>query len=256
MAETVVVNQLGKRFRRFHKDRPYTLQEAFTRGFTGVTPIDWFWALREVSFTVKQGRMLGIIGFNGAGKSTLLRLIGGVGRPDEGGVEVNGRIGGLLELGAGFHPDLSGKENVFINGVISGLTRQEVRQRYESIISFAELESAIDEPLRTYSTGMRMRLGFSIAVHTDPEILLIDEVLAVGDIGFQRKCFNRINDFLARGCTIIIVSHNTDHITGLCDEAIWLHSGCIKARGDPNNVVNNFVSAMNNGREQTNMKVS
>ena len=181
MRGTVVVQGLGKQFRRYHRDRPVTLKEAVVRGLRQMKPVEQFWALRELSCSVAAGRTLGVIGNNGAGKSTLLRLIGGVGRPDEGSVQVHGRIGALLDLGVGFHPDLTGRENVFVSGVIAGLTRHEVTQRFDSIVAFAELQQSIDSPLRTYSSGMQMRLAFAVAIHTEPEILLIDEVLAVGE---------------------------------------------------------------------------
>ena len=186
--------------------------------------------------------MVGVIGRNGAGKSTLLRLLGGVGRPDEGSVKVRGRVGALLNLGAGFHPDLTGRENVFISGVIGGLTRREVRQRFESIVAFSELEDYVDSPLRTYSTGMQMRLAFSIAIHAQPEILLIDEVLAVGDLSFQRKCIDRIAHLKSEGCAIILVSHDTTMIEELCDEALWLRSGKLVAHGPAARVVAGYVA--------------
>jgi lipopolysaccharide transport system ATP-binding protein len=234
---------LGKRFRRYHKDRPFTLQEAVVTGFGRLHPVDWFWALREISFSVPRGEVLGVIGANGAGKSTLLGLIGGIGRPEEGRLEVNGRVGGLLELGAGFHPDLTGRENLIVNGIICGLTRREVDQRFAEIVAFAELEEAIDDPLRTYSTGMRMRLGFSIAVHTEPEILLVDEILAVGDIAFQQKCLERIRQYQMRGSTILIVSHNTTQVRNFCDRVIWLQAGRIQACDGPGLVVNEYELA-------------
>ncbi len=184
------------------------------------------------------------MGPNGAGKSTLLRLIGGVGRPDEGQVTVQGRIGALLDLGAGFHPDLTGRENVFVNGVIAGLTRHEVAQRFDAIVDFAELGAFIDNPLRTYSTGMQMRLGFAVAVHIDPEILLIDEILAVGDLAFQRKCLDRIAQFKDEGCTIILVSHDANSIQQLCDEALWLRRGKLVAYGPADVVAGQYVEEM------------
>ncbi|MGH7833996.1 MAG: ABC transporter ATP-binding protein, partial [Candidatus Binatia bacterium] len=174
----VIVRGLGKQYRRYQHNQPWTLQEVFQYGLRKKRP-EYFWALRDVSFSIYPGQMLGIIGGNGAGKSTLLRLIGGVGRPDEGSVQTDGRIGALLDLGAGFHPDLTGRENVFVSGVIAGLTRREVSDRFDSIVAFAELREFIDSPLRIYSSGMQMRLAFAIATHTAPDILLIDEVLAV-----------------------------------------------------------------------------
>ena len=225
----IVVEDLGKRFRRYPADRPRTLKETVVRGLRRTRPVDDFWALRDISFSVAPGRMVGVVGPNGAGKSTLLRLVGGVGRVDEGQVKVNGRIGALLDLGAGFHPDLTGRENVYINGVVAGLTRGQVADRFADIVEFAELEEFIDSPLRTYSTGMHMRLGFAVAVHTDPDILLIDEILAVGDLAFQRKCLDRIDQFRARGCTILLVSHDTPSLRRLGDEVLGLRRGELMA---------------------------
>jgi lipopolysaccharide transport system ATP-binding protein len=241
MPDAIIVRGLAKQFRRYQSDRPRTLKEAFIRRFHGVRPIERFWALRDITFSVSSGRMLGVIGANGAGKSTLLRLIGGVGRPDQGSVQAHGRIGALLDLGVGFHPELSGRENVFISGVIAGLTRHEVTQRFASIVDFAELQRFIESPLRTYSTGMQMRLAFAVAVHTAPEILLIDEVLAVGDASFQRKCLERIAQFKAEGCAIILVSHDTTLIQQLCDEVVWLRAGRMVAQGNPATVVGQYL---------------
>ncbi len=244
MSDAILVQRLGKQYRRYHADKPVTLQEAILRGMRGLAPVEDFWALRDISFRVEPGQMIGIIGANGAGKSTLLRLVGGVGKPDEGKLEVHGRIGALLDLDAGFHPDLTGRENVFINGVIAGLTRREVAQRFNSIVSFAELEEFIDNPLRTFSTGMQMRLGFAVAAHTEPEILLIDEVLAVGDLAFQAKCLNRINQFREEGTTILLVSHDVSLIQELCDKALWLHAGRIVAEGSPEVVGQEYTAKM------------
>lgn len=244
MRDTIVVQNLGKQFPRYHVDRPWTLQEAVLSGLRRMRPTEWFWALRDVSFSVAPGRMIGVIGPNGAGKSTLLRLIGGVGRADEGSVQTHGRIGALLDLGVGFHPDLTGRENVFVSGVIAGFTRREVSQRFDSIVAFAELEEFIDSPLRTYSSGMQMRLGFAVAVHIEPEILLIDEVLAVGDLAFQKKCLERIAQFRAEGCTIIFVSHQTTAVQQLCDEVLWLRAGQVAAHGTADTVVGQYVAEM------------
>lgn len=242
MGNVIVVQALGKRFRCYHADRPWTLQEAFQRGLRRMKPPEFFWGLRDVSFSVAPGRMVGLVGANGAGKSTLLRLIGGVGRPDEGSVEVQGRIGALLELGAGFHSDLTGRENVFISAIVNGLIRQEVTERFDSIVDFSELHEFIDSPLRTYSTGMQMRLAFAVAAHMEPEILLIDEVLAVGDVSFQRKCIERITQFKAGGCTVILVSHDAKIIRELCDEALWLNSGRVEAQGPVDVVMEQYIT--------------
>jgi lipopolysaccharide transport system ATP-binding protein len=238
----VIVQGLSKQFYRYHVDRPWTLHEALVKGLRRLQAAESFWALDDVTFKVAPGRVIGVIGSNGSGKSTLLRLIGGVGQPDKGRVEVNQRIGSLLDLGAGFHPDLTGRENVFVNGVIGGLTRREVAGRFDEIVAFAELEPFIDNPIRTYSTGMQMRLGFAVAIHSRPELLLIDEVLAVGDRSFQHKCFDRLAQFKAEGCTIIIVTHGIDVVPSFCDEAIWLNSGRIAAYGLPQSVVDQYIA--------------
>jgi lipopolysaccharide transport system ATP-binding protein len=246
MAEAVVVQNVSKRFRCYHPDRPWTLQEALFRGLHRVRPVDFFWALRDVSFTIDRGKMVGLIGPNGAGKSTLLRLIGGVGVPDAGEVRVEGHIAALLDLGAGFHPELTGRENIVVSGVIAGLTRKEVLARFDSIVAFSELQEFIDSPLRTYSAGMQMRLAFAVAVHVEPEILLIDEVLAVGDLAFQRKCLERINQFKASGSTILLVSHEIAPVRELCDEVIWLQTGRVMARGSAGEVLDQYLLQVDN----------
>jgi lipopolysaccharide transport system ATP-binding protein len=194
-----------------------------------------------VSFQVARGRTLGIVGRNGAGKSTLLRLLGRVGAPDAGRLHVEGRIGALLDLGAGFHPDLTGRENLFVAGVVGGLERRELVARLDAIVAFAELEEFIDSPLRTYSTGMQMRLAFSVAVHIEPDVLLVDEVLAVGDAAFQHKCLERIRRFQRDGCTIVIVSHDTAMIRDLAEEALWLRSGRMAAYGPAGRIVEQYL---------------
>jgi lipopolysaccharide transport system ATP-binding protein len=244
VSNALVVDRLGKEFRRYHPERPRTLQEAILRRGRWIRPAERFWALRDVSFSVPAGRMVGLIGANGAGKSTLLRLIAGVGKPDEGRVDVHGRIGALLDLNAGFHPDLTGRDNVYVSGVVAGLSRREVTARFASIVAFAELEDAIDNPLHTYSSGMQMRLGFAVAVHVDPEILLIDEALAVGDVAFQEKCLRRIAQFRADGRTIVLASHQAEVLEELCDEVIWLEGGRVEAVGPAGEVVGRYVSAM------------
>jgi lipopolysaccharide transport system ATP-binding protein len=241
VAPIITADDVGKLYHRRHPNRPRTVHEALLRGLRGLRATESFWGLRHVSFTVAPGRMLGVLGRNGAGKSTLLRLLGGVDVPGEGRVEVRGHVGGLLTLGAGFHPDLTGRENVFVSGIVHGLTRAEVAERFDSILGFAELEDFIDSPLRIYSTGMAMRLGFAVASHMQPEVLLIDEVLAVGDVEFQRKCIDRIDSLKAGGCTIVLISHNLGTIRRLCDEAIWLDAGRLIAHGAAAAVVDQYV---------------
>ena len=200
-----------------------------------------FEALRGVSFDVKTGKTLGIIGENGSGKSTMLKILAGISKPTSGSVITRGRISALIELGAGFHPEISGRENVFINGVILGLTRKEIQEKYAEIIQFAELEEFIDHPVKGYSSGMFMRLGFSIAINVNPDILLIDEVLAVGDASFVPKCLDKINEFRRNGKTIIFVSHDLSTVERICDEVIWLKKGQVEMRGYPKRVVDAYL---------------
>ncbi|MBA2411100.1 MAG: ABC transporter ATP-binding protein [Gammaproteobacteria bacterium] len=244
MRGTIIVQRLGKRFAHYHPDRPSKFKHLLGRGRRKVRPVQHFWGLRNINFTAGAGRMVGVIGANGAGKSTLLRLVGGVGRPDEGRIQTYGRIGALLDLGAGSHPDLSGRDNVFVTGVIGGLSRREVARRFDSIVAFAELEDFMDDPLRTYSSGMQLRLAFAVAVHIEPDILLIDEVLSVGDLAFQRKCVERISEFKQSGCTILLISHDIAQVEQLCDEVIWLQHGHLAAHGNPKAVVEQYKSAM------------
>lgn len=244
MGAAITARGVSKSYRSYSKDRPRTILEAILGGLRGLRAGESFWALREVSFDLEPGQMMGVIGQNGAGKSTLLRLTGGVGEPDQGSLEVHGRIGALIDLGAGFHPDLTGRENIFINGIISGLTRQEVSRQFEAIVSFAELEAFINSPLRTYSSGMQLRLAFAIAAHIQPEILLIDEVLAVGDLAFQRKCLDRIAQFKQAGCAILLVSHDISLVEQLCDEVLWLRHGRVAAIGPASVVTKAYVEEM------------
>ncbi len=205
------------------------------------------WILRDVSFGVRSGEMLGIVGVNGSGKSTTLKLISRIIEPTSGSVRVNGRVSALLELGAGFHPDLTGRENIYLNGSIMGLSRKEIERKFDDIVRFAELESAIDIPTRFYSSGMYMRLGFAVAIHAEPEILLVDEVLAVGDYGFQTKCLRSVGDLRRRGTTILFVSHDMDKVREFCDRAIWLDGGGVCADGDPDWVVAQYLRGVSDG---------
>ncbi|NLE45504.1 MAG: ABC transporter ATP-binding protein [Chloroflexi bacterium] len=200
-----------------------------------------FWALSDVSFDVTQGQTVGFIGPNGAGKSTVLKLISQIIEPTMGRVGVHGKIGALLELGAGFHPDLTGRENIYLNGSILGLSRHDIRGRFDDIVGFAELERFIDVPVKHYSSGMYVRLGFSVAVHTEPEILLIDEVLAVGDQAFQHKCLDRILTMKRQGTTICFVSHDVGTVRRLCTAAVWLEGGRARACGDVDDTINAYL---------------
>ena len=240
----VVANTLGKQFRRFHAHRPWTLQEAIIRGLRLLSPEERVWVLRDISFAVPPGKLVGVIGRNGAGKSTLLRMVAGVMKPDEGSGEVRGRLGALLEIGAGFHPDLTGRENVFVAGIVGGLTRREVKQRFDSIVEFSGIEDAIDNPLRTYSSGMRMRLGFSLAVHLDPDVILVDEVLAVGDIAFQLKCLDTILEFKKQGCAILLATHDLETTRKYCDAVLWLDGSRLVESGPPDRVIERYLESM------------
>jgi lipopolysaccharide transport system ATP-binding protein len=240
MPPAIEVVNVSKSFRRYRPDRPFMLQEVLARGVRGLRATEQFWALRDVSFSVPRGSAVGIIGTNGSGKSTLLRLVGGIGRPDTGRIAVAGRIGALLDLGSGFHPDLSGRENVVMGGVLAGLTRREVLKRFDAIVAFSGVEDFIDNPIRTYSSGMHMRLAFSTAVHTNPDVLVIDEVLAVGDAGFQAKCLARIAQFKAEGCSILLVSHGLAVVKRLCDDVLWMNNGQLMAHGPVTSVVRQY----------------
>jgi ABC-type polysaccharide/polyol phosphate transport system ATPase subunit len=218
----IVVDRVSQRFRV--SERPYrTLKDAVVR--RGRATSAEVWALRDVSVAVAPGEALGLVGRNGSGKTTLLRLMSGLFRPTVGHVATAGRIGSLLELGAGFHPDFTGRENVYLNGSIHGLSRARIREVMDEIVAFAELEHAIDLPVRTYSSGMYMRLGFSVAAHIEADVLLLDEVFAVGDEDFQRKCFGKIREFKGRGGTIVFVSHDAQAVERLCDRAVLLREG-------------------------------
>jgi len=222
---------------RVIRERPDSLREAFTKIFRGNSGTHDFEALRGISFDVEDGEVLGLIGRNGSGKSTALKLIAGVFEPTSGKAEVSGKVAPMIELGAGFHIDLTGRENIVINGLMLGLTRKEVMAREQSIIEFAGLGEFIDSPVKQYSSGMFMRLAFSIATETDPDILLIDEILAVGDAEFQEKCDARIQDFRHRGKTIVFVSHSPILVRRICDRAILLDHGKILADGRPEQVI-------------------
>jgi ABC-type polysaccharide/polyol phosphate transport system ATPase subunit len=206
-------------------------------------------ALENLTMRIPKGASVGVIGRNGAGKSTFLKLLTGIYMPDSGAVKINGRLAALIELGAGFHPDFTGRENLVLGGVMYGLTRREIELRLPQIVHFAELEEVIDDPVRTYSSGMFMRLGFSLAVHVDPEILLIDEVLAVGDAAFTHKCKDHVSAMRKSGKTLVLVSHDLDAIERWCDEAIWLDKGVVKDRGEPRRVIDAYRAFVEKGEE-------
>lgn len=237
----VTVENVSKMF-KLATERRTNLKEVFVRGRSNY---DEFWALRDVSVEVPRGSTLGLIGHNGSGKSTLLKLMANIHRPTSGRITHTGRISALLELGAGFHPELTGRENIYLNGSILGMKRKQIASAIERIIEFSGLGTFIDVPVKVYSSGMYARLGFSIAVHLDPEILIVDEILAVGDEEFQRRCFDNLHDLKARGVTIIFVSHSLSLVQKMCDEAIWLDHGEIVGKGNAVEVVDSYISSVN-----------
>lgn len=226
MDQTAVAIKIDHVSKLFRRQKQRTLKEmipALTGGTKNV--VDSFWALDDISLSIKQGETIGIIGPNGSGKSTLLKLIAGVSQPTKGHISVTGRIAPLIELGAGFHPELSGRENVYLNGVILGMTRKEVAAKFQEIVDFAELWEFIDQPVKHFSSGMYLRLAFAVAVHTNPDILLVDEILAVGDMNFQAKCMDKMNDFHQQGKTIVIVTHSLETVNTFCQSAVLLLHG-------------------------------
>lgn len=234
---------VSKRFALQH-EQVRTLQELWVRFLRRSRVSEWedFWALKDVSFEVGHGQMFGVIGRNGSGKSTLLRIAGRTVRPSTGYLVIRGRVAPLLDLGAGFHQELSGRDNIYLNGCILGLSRSEVDARYDDIVRFSELEHFIDTPLKHYSSGMWLRLGFAVAAHTDADILLIDETLAVGDAHFQRKCLDRIDQLRAGGKTILIVTHDLALVAEMCDRALWLEQGRVRALGPAGQVAAEYAS--------------
>jgi len=248
MPVALSVESVSKCF-KIERNRPLTLKESMIRYLTGNHSTHGIlWALRDVSFSVEQGRALGIIGHNGAGKSTLLRLLCGLGRPSAGRIHRRGYVSGLLELGSGFNLEMTGMENIMTAGILNGLTKRQMLSCKDEIISFAELEEFVDQPLRTYSTGMYLRLAFSTAIHFDPDVLMIDEVMAVGDLRFQQKCMDRLRAFRKARKTLVLVSHSTDQIRSLCDEVVVLEEGRVVMLGDPESAINCYHDVM---RERT-----
>lgn len=239
MLEDTRVIQFRQVWKKFKRGRKLLLKEALLDIFKpGST--ETFWALKNVSFDVLKGEMLGIIGANGSGKSTILKLIVGVMVPDKGEVKVKGKIAPLIELGAGFHPELSGRENIYLNGAILGVAKKSLDRKYNDIVEFSGLSDFIDTPVKHYSSGMYMRLGFAIAVHTDPDILLVDEILAVGDTAFQKKCLQRIEQFKRKGVTILFISHDLDVVSKYCDRVLYIDEGEVKKEGITEEVLKEY----------------
>jgi lipopolysaccharide transport system ATP-binding protein len=238
------VENVSKRF-VLRSGKPADLRERFARIRRGaVASPQEFWALRDVSFSVQPGQTVGIIGHNGSGKSTLLKMLTGILKPTSGRIQVRGRVGALIEVGAGFHPDLSGRENIFLNGSILGLSRRDIERKFDEIVAFAGLESFIDTPVKRYSSGMYMRLGFAVAAHTEPDILLIDEVLAVGDALFQRKCLRHLERFVAKGGAVVFVSHALNQVTEICDSCVWLDHGEVRFIGPTVDAIDHYMAVV------------
>jgi lipopolysaccharide transport system ATP-binding protein len=245
MTHAIEVSHASKVYRRYsHKRQFATLKSALLSRsiMRDLRPDETFLALDDVTFSVPSGRTIGVIGRNGSGKSTLLKLVAGITKPTSGDVTVRGRISALIELGAGFHPEISGRENVFINGIMLGLSKREVARRFDEIVDFAEMKDFIDAPVKTYSSGMYMRLGFAVAINVDPDVLLVDEVLAVGDEGFTHKCLDKFAEFKRRGKTILLVTHSLGLVERFCDEALWLDTGRVKGIGDPKRIVGAYIT--------------
>ncbi|GAB4530525.1 MAG: hypothetical protein Kow0063_08730 [Anaerolineae bacterium] len=244
MTAIVELAHISKRYRLSH-EKARSLQEVWLGIFKGrhSSRMEEFWALRDVSLQIKAGESVALIGPNGAGKSTALKIIARIIDPTQGMVRVRGRMSALIELGAGFHSDLTGRENVFLNGSILGFSRQEMRERFDEIVAFAELEQFIDTELKRWSTGMVMRLGFAIATSVNPDILITDEILAVGDESFQRKCLQRIKSFREEGGTILFVSHDMHAIRDLCDRSVWLDHGVVQMDGPTAEVVAGYLAS-------------
>ena len=257
----IKVNNLSKRYRIGARERYLTFREAIIDGITAplrnisklrkLTEFkdnpssndeeDMVWALKDASFSVNEGDTLGIIGRNGAGKSTLLKILSRITEPTSGSIEIHGRLSSLLEVGTGFHPELTGRENIFLNGAILGMRKREIDEKFDEIVSFAEIEKFIDTPVKRYSSGMYVRLAFAVAAHLEPEILVVDEVLAVGDIPFQKKCLGKMSDVAKGGRTVIFVSHNMEAIQKLCTRVILLHEGKVVMEGSTDNVISNYL---------------
>jgi lipopolysaccharide transport system ATP-binding protein len=254
MTETVIeVRGLGKRYRVGQREPYLALRDVLARAFQAPfrrgrkAARDYLWALRDVSLDIGQGEVVGLIGRNGAGKTTLLKILSRITRPTAGYAEIRGRIGSLLEVGTGFHPELTGRENIYLSGAILGMSKREINRKFEAIVDFSGVERFIDTPLKHFSTGMQMRLAFAVAAHLEPEILLVDEVLAVGDLEFQKKCLGKMQDISQTGRTIVFVSHQMNQIRRLCQRAYWIDGGQLRKEGNVHEVVSAYEYAMASG---------
>lgn len=243
---------IGKRYRVGERERYIALRDVLAnaikfRSSWKRPAADFIWAVRDVSFEVKRGEVVGLIGRNGAGKTTLLKLLARITRPTSGWAEIHGRVGSLLEVGTGFHPELTGRENIFLSGAILGMSKAEIRRKYDEIVAFAEVERFIDTPLKHFSSGMQMRLAFAVAAHLEPEILLVDEVLAVGDIAFQKKCLGKMKEVSETGRTVVFVSHQMNQVRRLCQRLMWIDGGRLRQSGSVGQMIATYESAMMQG---------
>ena len=244
---TIKLENVSKRFRRRPLKRKYTTLRESLLNFKWLKnrqKVRYIEALKDITLSIQRGETIGIIGMNGTGKSTLLRLIAGIYKPTSGRIYTEGRVASLIGLGIGFHPEFTGRENIFINGIILGLSKKEIRRKFEEIVNFAELEDYIDEPVRTYSDGMFMRLAFSVATNVNPDTLLIDDILGVGDEYFRHKCAERVAEFRKLGKTMVIVSHELEAVERWCDKAVWLDEGMIREIGMPSRVIDSYRNAI------------
>lgn len=267
-APVIRVEELGKRYQIGERERYLALRDLIGKAIWAPARLlagsknganrhrrEHIWALRNVSFEVREGEVVGVIGRNGAGKSTLLKILARITRPTEGSAEIRGRVGSLLEVGTGFHPELTGRENVYLSGAILGMKKAEIDWKFDEIVAFAEVERFLDTPLKHYSSGMQMRLAFAVAAHLEPEILLVDEVLAVGDIEFQKKCLGKMGDVATTGRTIVFVSHQMNQVRRLCERVVWIDSGQIRRAGSTAEVVGAYESAMASGGTQLRQEI-
>lgn len=240
MTAAVSVEHVSKKFRLYH-ERNQSLKSAVMRGRRSVH--EDFWALRDVSFEVPEGSTFGLIGSNGSGKSTLLKCLAKIYYPEEGHITSHGKVAALLEVGSGFHPELTGRENIFLNGSILGMSRKEITAKFDEIVDFSGVAEFIDQPVKNYSSGMYVRLGFSVAINVDPDILVVDEVLAVGDAEFQAKCRTKFSDFRDAGKTVILVSHDMSSVKSMCDHVAWLNHGSLVASGEAESVIAQYEAS-------------
>lgn len=244
----VHIKNLGKKF-RIYSERNQSLKSALMRG--RVSKFEQFWALRDITFEVARGTTLGLVGGNGSGKSTLLKTLAKIYWPDEGEISFEGRMSALLEVGSGFHPELTGRENVYLNGSILGMKKKEIDNRFDEIVDFSGVRDFIDQPVKNYSSGMYVRLGFSVAIHVEPDILVVDEVLAVGDSSFQQQCFARFRELKTKGTTIILVSHDMDAVRTLCDEVAWINNGQLEMLGPASEVTEKYLRSQRRSEDES-----